>query len=94
MPLRANFALPVVKEELERIGIFLIEEFPGQTRWGTEPLRDGPYGGDFTMASEYMPGRYDIFAVRAILNCLEMAGHIPAVEERLFNRINEGVEEA
>lgn len=93
MPLRANFLLRVVVEEFEGVGIYLIEEFPdGQTRWGTEPLRE-PYGGSFTMANAYRPGRIDIFQVRAILNRLDRAGHIPEVERRLFNRINEGADD-
>jgi len=90
MPQRANFALSVVKEELERAGVYLLEEFPdGQSRWGTEPLTE-PYGGSFTMSSEYEHGRYDIFSVQSILNRLDRAGHIAIVSERLYARIHEG----
>lgn len=91
MPLVANFGLDVVKEELERVGIYLLEEFPdGQTRWGTEPLAKPYKVGSFTMASEYLRDRYDIFSIRAILARLGREDRIPEVDERLFARINEG----
>ncbi len=91
MPLPANFSLQVVKEELGRIGIHLLEDFKdGQTRWGTEPLIDGhPYSGSSSMASECKPDRYDIYTIRAIITRLDMAGHLPQFEERLFPRIHE-----
>jgi hypothetical protein len=92
MPQRANWPLAVIKEELEAAGIYLLEEFPdGQTRWGTEPLIE-PYGGSFTMASEFEPGKSDIFQVQAIMTRLDKSGHIHGVSENLYRRINEGLE--
>lgn len=39
MPLRANYPLAALKQELEAIGIYLLEEFSdGQVRWGDRPL--------------------------------------------------------
>jgi hypothetical protein len=91
MPLPVSWPNHVVTEELERVGVYLIEIFPdGQTRWGTEPLKE-PYGGSFTMANEAAPGsgKMHIFQIRAILNILDMAGKISAVNERLYARIGE-----
>jgi len=92
MPLIANFSLDVLKEEFGHIGIHLLETFSdGQTRWGTEPFEKGKkYTGSFTMASEYLRDRYHIFSVRAIVERLGKAEKLPALEERLFARINEG----
>ncbi len=91
-PLLANWPLQIVKEELERAGVHLLEDFKdGQTLWGSEPL-ETPYTGASCMASEYTPGRYDIYTVRAILNRVDRTGHIPSVEDRLHKRINEGLE--
>jgi hypothetical protein len=92
----ANFPLKAVEEEFGRDGIYLLESFPdGQTRWGTEPLKDngGEYKGSFTMASEYQAGRYDIFQVRAVMERLgKSATQIEELEQRLWPRINEGVQ--
>jgi hypothetical protein len=89
MPLVSNYSLRILREEFEKIGIYLIEEFDdGQTRWGTEPISE-PYGGSSCMASEYKNGRYDIFTVRAIANRLDRAGHMERIEENLFARANE-----
>ncbi len=44
------------------------------------------------MASAYFDDKYDIFSVRAIINRLDRGGHLHIVEERLFARINEGIQ--
>jgi hypothetical protein len=93
MPPLANWPLNVIREELERVGVHLLQDFgDGQTLWGDEPLGPAPYPGSSCMASEYIQGRYDIYTVRAILTRVDRAGHAPLVEQRLHERINEGVE--
>jgi hypothetical protein len=56
---------------------------------GDQPLVD-PYTGLFHMADYYRAhGRYDIFTVRAIVTNLGKGEELPAIEQVLFDRINE-----
>jgi hypothetical protein len=89
-PLRANYLLPVLKAELAKIGIVLLEEFAdGQVRWGDRPLEKGKkFKGRSVMTAPYIyfnPGkpRFDIFTIRNILERLGKTEHQEAFEKAL-----------
>ena len=91
MPLRANYLLTALKEELATIGIHLLHEFPdGQVRWGDRPLppKGQKFKGRSVMTAPYIsfnPGkpRFDIFTVRNILERLGKADKLAAFEKKL-----------
>jgi len=96
MPLRANYSWRVLADELGKIGVHLLKKFPDdQIRWGTEPLMEGKkFTGRSVMTAPYIyfnPGhpRFDIFAIRNILERLGKQEHREALEHRLEERINE-----
>lgn len=93
-PLIANFPLPALKIELEKIGVFLLEEFSdGQVRWGDRPIEKGKkFKGRSVMTAPYIyfnPGkpRFDIFTVRNILERLGKTEHLAAFEKALHPHI-------
>jgi hypothetical protein len=91
MPKLPNFSLTVVREELERIGIYLVEDYGNQTLWAVQTINY--QAGDYGFASEVEDGRYDLPAVRSILNQCGKAGEMQQVEELLLERQGEGLEE-
>jgi len=94
MPQLANFLIDTVKAVFSEHGIYVLEEFPdGQIMWGNEPLTQ-PYRGSFHMADFYLPGRYDIFTVKAILSKLGKAGDDKAIENALYASMNEELEDS
>lgn len=83
-----------MKAVLSEYGIHVLEEFPdGQILWGNEPLSQPYREGDFQMADYYLPGRYDIFTVRGLLSKLDKAGKSHEIEQRLYDSINEELED-
>ena len=89
MPQPASFKIEVVKAVFSEHGLYVLNEFDdGQINWGTEPLTT-PYSGIFHFADFFVPGRYDIFTVRAILSKLEKSGERTAIEAALFKSLAE-----
>ncbi|SRR6266566_978971 len=92
MPLRANYLLDALKQELAAFGVHFLEEFPdGQVRWGDRPLPDKKgekFKGRSVMTAPYIqfnPGkpRFDIFTVRNILERLGKAAQSKEFEKKL-----------
>jgi hypothetical protein len=89
-PLFANFSIDVVQEVFAAHGIHVLETYPdGQIMWGDQPIADR-YTGRFCVADVYIPKRYDMFTVRAILDRLGKNADRPAIEASLEARIHEG----
>jgi len=87
MPQLTNFAIDTVKAVFLEHGIHVLEEFQdGQIMWGNEPLVS-PYTGSFHMADFYIPRRYDIFTIRAILSKLDKAGSSKTIEDVLYKSL-------
>jgi hypothetical protein len=92
MPLLANFPIEVVKDVFSRYGIYILKDYgDGQIMWGNEPISES-YTGAFHIADAFTLGRWDIFTIRGILSKLDKTGAQQAIEQELFDRINEGVE--
>ena len=98
MPLRANYSLKTLEEELEKIGIYRLETFPdGQVRWGDRimPLdKTEKFKGRSIMTAPYTffnPGkpRFDIFTIRNLIERLGKTEHLKEFEGRLEPRLNE-----
>jgi hypothetical protein len=89
MPQLANFAFHVVAEIFEAHGIYVLEKFSdGQVLWGDQPPADS-YAGLFFMADYFLPDRYDVFTVKAIVNNLNKGGELAAIEKALYDRIHD-----
>src|SRR6267378_2139865 len=92
MPLRANYPLDALKQELPAFGIHCLEEFAdGQVRWGDRPLpakRGEKFKGRSVMTAPYIyfnsgKPRFDIFTIRNILDRLGKADQLAAFEKKL-----------
>jgi len=86
--LRLNVGIETVRAVFAEHGIYLLETLlDGQTRWGERPMED-PYQGPSAMADPYVNfgsgDRYDIFAIRAIVQRLGKADRLPAIEDELM----------
>jgi len=93
-PLIVNFSLKVLTEVLGAHGCHVLEaDADGTVVWGDEPLGAGPYTGKFTTIAPYIWGRYDIFSIRGLLSRLGKADEIPAVEEKLYPRGTEDMDD-
>lgn len=86
LPPLDRLPLPVVKEELERCNVYLLETFPdGMTRWGNDE-NVNPFSGSSAIGDTY-DDTISMTDVRSILNKLDRAGHFDALEERLEARL-------
>jgi len=88
--LKLSFPLETLREIFERHGIYLLKAFPdGQTRWGNAPMAQ-PYKGRSAMAHPYISlgseRRYDIFAIRAIIDRLRKDAERDAIQSELYDR--------
>lgn len=92
-PLFASFPVERVTQVFNAHGIHAIQTFPdGQTIWGDQPLLNGKYNGRFFPGDMYVPGRYSIYTVRAIIGRLvDTAAERDAIEDELFNYGSEGL---
>jgi hypothetical protein len=98
MPLRANYPLLALEQELLKIGIYLIEKFPDdQVRWADRPFVPGgkeKFKGRSVMTAPYIyfnPGkpRFDIFSIRNILERLGKTDQLAEFEKQLEAHIND-----
>jgi hypothetical protein len=92
-PQLANFSINVVKEVFAAHGIHVLETYTdGQIMWGDQPMAE-PCGGKFCISDFFVPGRYDIFTVGAIINRLGKNAERQAIEDALYARMHEGYDD-
>jgi hypothetical protein len=84
-PLRVSFPLEWAKEELEKVGCYLLETFSdGMTRWGNDS-DVAPFTGSSAIA-DTQDGDMSLTQITYVLNRVDRAGHYQLVEERLRAR--------